>query len=55
MKPKISVQRGKTSKPTSASTSDPASQSTVEIDLTYGRHAVLAALKGDRQINQNCS
>jgi 23S rRNA (guanosine2251-2'-O)-methyltransferase len=52
VKPKISVQRGKTSKPTSASTSDPASQSTVEIDLTYGRHAVLAALKGDRQINR---
>ncbi|BAZ45273.1 RNA methyltransferase, TrmH family, group 3 [Chondrocystis sp. NIES-4102] len=28
------------------------SQTTENLDLTYGRHAVLAALKGDRQINK---
>lgn len=52
MKPKISAHHGKKNKPTSASVSDSTPQPTEEIDLTYGRHAVLAALKGDRQINR---
>lgn len=56
MKPKISSKQRKRSKPTSVSatttSSQPTSQPTEEIDLSYGRHAVLAALKGDRQINR---
>ena len=52
MKPKISSKQRKGNKPTSVSTPSTSSQSKEEIDLTYGRHAVLAALKGDRQINR---
>ncbi|MEL6929940.1 MAG: 23S rRNA (guanosine(2251)-2'-O)-methyltransferase RlmB [Cyanobacteria bacterium J06600_6] len=52
MKPKISSKNGKRSKSTSASSSKNLSASTEEIDLTFGRHAVLAVLKGDRQINR---
>ena len=52
MKPKISSKGGKISKSTSASSSKDLSPSTEEIDLTYGRHAVLSVLKGDRQINR---
>ena len=35
-----------------ASDANPVAQPQAENDLTYGRHAVLAALKGDRQINR---
>ncbi|MEL7008265.1 MAG: 23S rRNA (guanosine(2251)-2'-O)-methyltransferase RlmB [Cyanobacteria bacterium J06629_2] len=49
MKPKISSRHGKRGKSNPA---NPSPQPTEEIDLTYGRHAVLAALKGDRQINR---
>ena len=42
----------KRSKFPSASNVNSAPQSTEEIDLTYGRHAVLAVLKSDRQINR---
>lgn len=49
MKPKISSKQQKGNKFISTPTS---SQPKEEIDLTYGRHAVLAALKGDRQINR---
>ena len=49
MKPNLP--RQKKNKPAIAVNSVP-SQPTEEIDLTYGRHAVLAALKGDRQINR---
>ena len=55
MKPKIAkiASKGrKNSKSTFVNTSDSSSQPTDEIDLTYGRHAVLAALKSDRQINR---
>lgn len=52
MKPKISSKNGKRSKSTSASIPQDSAPSTEEIDLTYGRHAVLAVLKGDRQINR---
>lgn len=52
MKPKISAKNGTRSKSTSASNSKNSSASAEEIDLTFGRHAVLAALKGDRQINR---
>jgi 23S rRNA (guanosine2251-2'-O)-methyltransferase len=56
VKPKISTHHSKRNKPTSSSTADYNSettpQPTAEIDLTYGRHAVLAVLKGDRQINR---
>ena len=55
MKPKIAKiasKGGKNSKSTFVNTSDSSSQPTDEIDLTYGRHAVLAALKSDRQINR---
>ena len=51
MKPNSSKPR-KRNQSTSVSTSATSSQSKEEIDLTYGRHAVLAALKGDRQINR---
>jgi 23S rRNA (guanosine2251-2'-O)-methyltransferase len=56
VKPKISTHHSKRNKPTSSSTaeynSETTTQPTAEIDLTYGRHAVLAVLKGDRQINR---
>ena len=52
MKPKISAKHGKKGKKSKVVLSNPAPQPTEEIDLTYGRHAVLAALKGDRQINR---
>jgi 23S rRNA (guanosine2251-2'-O)-methyltransferase len=56
VKPKISTHHSKRNKPTSSSTaeynSETTAQPTAEIDLTYGRHAVLAVLKGDRQINR---
>lgn len=52
MKPKLSSQRHKRSKPASTSNSNSSPQPREEIDLTYGRHAVLAVLKGDRQINR---
>ena len=51
MKPKISS-KPRRNQPTSVSTSTTSAQSKEEIDLTYGRHAVLAALKSDRQINR---
>jgi len=51
VKPKISARGGKRSKSTSASTPKNSSP-TEEIDLTYGRHAVLSVLEGDRQINR---
>ena len=52
MKPKISSKNGKRGKSTSASIPQDSAPSTEEIDLTYGRHAVLSVLKGDRQINR---
>ncbi len=52
MKPKISDKRRKKKQPAPVSTSVTPSQAPEEIDLTYGRHAVLAALKSDRQINR---
>ena len=52
MKPKTSAKNGKRSKSTSASSSNNLSAPTEVIDLTFGRHAVLAVLKGDRQINR---
>lgn len=52
MKPKISAKGRKSGKPKSVSAVNTSSQTDAEIDLTYGRHAVLAALKGDRQINR---
>ncbi len=52
MKPKISSKHGQGGKPATASSPDELAQSTAEVDLTYGRHAVLAVLKGDRQINR---
>lgn len=52
MKPKTSPkQRNKKSTRVSA-TPVKSSQTKEEKDLTYGRHAVLAALKSDRQINR---
>lgn len=51
MKPKISSKGGRR-KSTSTSNLQDSSPSTEEIDLTYGRHAVLSVLKGDRQINR---
>ncbi len=48
---KIEINRSK-NKPASVSTSTISSEQKEEIDLTYGRHAVLAALKSDRQINR---
>ena len=51
MKPKIDKRRKK-NQPAPVSTSVTPSQAPEEIDLTYGRHAVLAALKSDRQINR---
>ncbi|MEM7591276.1 MAG: 23S rRNA (guanosine(2251)-2'-O)-methyltransferase RlmB [Cyanobacteria bacterium P01_A01_bin.83] len=47
MKPKISAKNSQ--KNTSASVS---TELETQSDLTYGRHAVLAALKSDRQINR---
>lgn len=47
---KIEINRSK-NKP-AFSTSTISSEQKEEIDLTYGRHAVLAALKSDRQINR---
>ena len=53
MKPnKTSSQPRKRSQPALLSAPIASSQPKEEIDLTYGRHAVLAALKGDRQINR---
>ena len=49
-KKKIEIDRSK-NKP-AFSTSTISSEQKEEIDLTYGRHAVLAALKSDRQINR---
>ena len=49
-KKKIEINRSK-NKP-AFSTSSISSEQKEEIDLIYGRHAVLAALKGDRQINR---
>ena len=49
-KKKITVNKFK-NKPISNSSNN-ISEPKEEIDLTYGRHAVLAALKGDRQINR---
>jgi len=53
-KKKIEVNNSRNSKLQFASPSSKnvAPEQTSEIDLTYGRHAVLAALKGDRQINR---
>lgn len=53
-KKKIEVNRAKKSKHKSFSSSanNAAPEQKSEIDLTYGRHAVLAALKGERQINR---
>lgn len=53
-KKKIEVNRSKNSKykSTSTASSNAVPEQKSEIDLTYGRHAVLAALKGDRQINR---
>lgn len=48
-KKKITVNKSKNNP---ISSSNNISESKEEIDLTYGRHAVLAALKGDRQINR---
>ena len=50
MKPKISAKGRKANKANKSTTS--AASPTDESDLTYGRHAVLAALKSDRQINR---
>ncbi|MEM9509394.1 MAG: 23S rRNA (guanosine(2251)-2'-O)-methyltransferase RlmB [Cyanobacteria bacterium P01_E01_bin.35] len=52
MKPKISTKHRKRNHPASVSPSVTPSEPKSEIDLTYGRHAVLAALKSDRQINR---
>jgi 23S rRNA (guanosine2251-2'-O)-methyltransferase len=52
VKPKISSKHGQGSKPTATSSLSESPQPTEENDLTYGRHAVLAVLKGDRQINR---
>ena len=49
-KKKITVNKSK-NQPISNSSNN-ISEPKEEIDLTYGRHAVLAALKGDRQINR---
>lgn len=53
-KKKIEVNRSKNSQyqSTPPVSNNIASEQKSEIDLTYGRHAVLAALKGDRQINR---
>ncbi len=54
-KKKIKIDRTKSSKPnqsTPNSFSIASDEPKEEIDLTYGRHAVLAALKSDRQINR---
>ncbi|MEL6439919.1 MAG: 23S rRNA (guanosine(2251)-2'-O)-methyltransferase RlmB [Cyanobacteria bacterium J06621_8] len=50
MKPKLSTKGSQGKK--FPSVSSPAASPRTEIDLTYGRHAVLAALKSDRQINR---
>jgi 23S rRNA (guanosine2251-2'-O)-methyltransferase len=52
VKPKISAKQAKKTKsaPTSAAIASDRPQE--NIDLTYGRHAVLAALKSDRQIDR---
>ncbi|MEM7756596.1 MAG: 23S rRNA (guanosine(2251)-2'-O)-methyltransferase RlmB [Cyanobacteria bacterium P01_A01_bin.40] len=52
MKPKISTKHRKRNQSASVSPSVTSSDPKSEIDLTYGRHAVLAALKSDRQINR---
>ena len=52
MKPNISSKQKKKTKPFPVSSSTNTPQIKEEIDLTYGRHAVLAALKSDRQINR---
>lgn len=55
MKPKISAKQRKrnNSTPVSLTKKSPfPTEESPEIDLSYGRHAVLAALKGDRQINR---
>ena len=54
-KKKIKIDRARSSKPNESASVplDTASnEPKEEIDLTYGRHAVLAALKSDRQINR---
>ncbi|MDJ0595604.1 MAG: 23S rRNA (guanosine(2251)-2'-O)-methyltransferase RlmB [Pleurocapsa sp. MO_226.B13] len=48
---KIKLNKSK-SKPASEDSISNSSELREEIDLTYGRHAVLAALKSDRQINR---
>jgi len=55
VKPKISAKQRKrnNSTPVSLTKKSPfPTEESPEIDLSYGRHAVLAALKGDRQINR---
>ncbi len=54
MKPKTSSKQKKKIKikPVFVSNPESSPQSREEVDLTYGRHAVLSALKGDRQINR---
>ncbi len=51
-KKKIKVNKSKNSKPAQDSTFNVPDEPKEEIDLTYGRHAVLAALKSDRAINR---
>lgn len=50
-KKKIKIDKSK-SRPVSDSTANVSEEPKEEIDLTYGRHAVLAALKSDRAINR---
>jgi 23S rRNA (guanosine2251-2'-O)-methyltransferase len=55
-KPKVSVKQQKKIQPRQKPVDNPVAdnypQPIEDPDLTYGRHAVLAALKGDRQINR---
>lgn len=55
-KPKVAIKQQSKNQlrhqPAHASIADLDSQPKEDLDLTYGRHAVLAALKGDRQINR---
>jgi 23S rRNA (guanosine2251-2'-O)-methyltransferase len=55
-KPKVFVKQQKKilsrHQPADRPMTDLDSQPQEDLDLTYGRHAVLAALKGDRQINR---
>ena len=52
MKPKLSTKHSKKTKSAPTSAAIASTQSQENTDLTYGRHAVLAALRGDRQIDR---